>query len=724
VSARAGVAAAPRWPTEARRALEALRARLDALTGTAALFPLAVLFLLYFFDQFDTAAFGVLAPDIESAFHLSDHSFGLIVVANLSIVLLLAIPVGHLGDRLPRRQLVVLGGILAGVFSFLTGVAGTLLWFVLVRVGNGVGQLVNDPIHNSLLSDYYPPSQRPRVFAAHQDAVYLGAVVGPAAAGVVAALAGWRAAFMVLIVPIVVTALVALRLSEPRRGQSDDPEAAAAAETERPVAFGRSARMLFSVRTLRRQYAAWLFVGAGYIPLAFIVPLYLQRVYGLGALPRGVVGSANAAVAFAGLLLAGRLTQRRWLPSGLGVPLRYAGAILATVGVGIVLVAVAPVLGLAILLGLATNFVGGMFFAPFYTVQALVSPARVRSLSFAFGSLFLIVGVWVLWVFPGVSSVSDSDGIRVGLAVLAPYWLIGGALLASAERFVEADAKQAFAVLATVAELRRARDAASERALLVVRDLEVSYGQVQVLFGVSLEVAPGEVVALVGTNGAGKSTLLRAICGQVPAHRGGVFFDGEDLSGLEPEDRFRRGIVQVPGGRGVFPGLTVRENLEVAVFAAGRPRRESARVIDEVTAPFPALRRRIDQPAAVLSGGEQQMLTLAQAFVARPRLLLVDELSLGLAPVIVEELLESLVRLRDAGAAIVLVEQSVNVALTVAHRACFMEKGEIRFEGPTAELLERPDILRSVFLGGLATGGGLAAGAGARLPAPARGGAR
>ncbi|HZN14969.1 MAG TPA: ABC transporter ATP-binding protein, partial [Acidimicrobiales bacterium] len=206
--------------------------------------------------------------------------------------------------------------------------------------------------------------------------------------------------------------------------------------------------------------------------------------------------------------------------------------------------------------------------------------------------------------------------------------------------------------------------------------------------------------ALLGTNGAGKSTLLRAISGLVPMQRGSIFFDGDDVTGLEPEDSFAAGLVQVPGGRGIFPSLSVSENLEVAAWASRRPKAEGRAAMEDVLDTFPSLRRRLNQPAAVLSGGEQQMLTLGQAFISKPKLLMIDELSLGLAPIIVEELLNIVRRIHDTGTSVILVEQSVNLALTVADRAYFMEKGEMRFSGPTAELLERPDILRSVFLTG------------------------
>ncbi|MCB0970692.1 MAG: ATP-binding cassette domain-containing protein, partial [Acidimicrobiales bacterium] len=232
----------------------------------------------------------------------------------------------------------------------------------------------------------------------------------------------------------------------------------------------------------------------------------------------------------------------------------------------------------------------------------------------------------------------------------------------------------------------------------------VSYGDVQVLFGVDLDVAEGEIIALLGTNGAGKSTLLKAISGVAPAHRGAVVFDGRDITHAPPEEIAPLGIAQVPGGQGVFGSLTVAENLRAAGWLLRHDAELRHARVDEALDLFPVLRDRLHDHAADLSGGQQQMLAVAMAYLDRPKLLIIDELSLGLAPVVVEQLLGVVRDLRDAGTTIILVEQSVNVALTVADTAYFMEKGEIRFHGPTAELLERPDVLRSVFLQGAAAG--------------------
>jgi branched-chain amino acid transport system ATP-binding protein len=682
------------------------RRRFLAATGGLAIFSLVVLFFLYFFDEFDTAAFGVLAPEIRRSFGLSTSQFGLIVVLNVSIVLLAAVPIGFYGDRLPRTSLVVAGAVLAGLFSFGTGLAFGTFWLVVTRIGNGVGVVVNDPIHTSLLSDYYRPEDRPRVFAMHRNGPRLGDIAGPAVAGIMATVFGtWRAAFVVLIIPVLAMAALATRLRNPLRGESENADAAQIAADERPVPFDRAARMLFSVRTLRRQFIAWLFIGAGFIPLAFLVPLYYERVFHLSVLDRGMLVAAGGAAAFAGVQLGGRWTPGWISRGGLGEPLRWAGWSLMAVGPALFLVAVAPNVGVAIVAVLIAYFVGGIFWAPFLTAQAFVSPARVRSQSFSFGLLFIVAGVWLLYLDPvfGLASLPDHHGYRVGLAATVPFWLIGGLVLWSAGRLVADDAMRALDILTTTAELRRQRQELSQRSILTVRGVDVSYGPVQVLFGVNLDLADGEIIALLGTNGAGKSTLLRAICGQVPLQSGAIYFDGEEITGLEPEDSFALGLVQVPGGRGVFPGLTVRENLDIAAWGARRSREEGKAAIDEVLHLFPHLARRADQRAAVLSGGEQQMLTLGQAFIARPKLLMIDELSLGLAPIVVEELLGVVRRIHDEGTAVILVEQSVNVALTVAHRALFMEKGEIRFSGPTAELLHRDDILRAVFLSGAGT---------------------
>ncbi|HET6874986.1 MAG TPA: ATP-binding cassette domain-containing protein, partial [Acidimicrobiales bacterium] len=237
-------------------------------------------------------------------------------------------------------------------------------------------------------------------------------------------------------------------------------------------------------------------------------------------------------------------------------------------------------------------------------------------------------------------------------------------------------------------------------AILSCRGVNASYGSMQVLFGVDLDVHEGEILALLGTNGAGKSTLLKTVMGLLPSRSGGVTLAGTDVSTASTERMVASGVAMMPGGRGVFPSLTVEENLRVASWPLRRDRAASEAARAEALARFPVLDQRRSIAAGNLSGGEQQMLSLAMAFLVRPRILCIDELSLGLAPTVVGTLVEAVKEIHQSGVTIVIVEQSVNVALLLASRATFLEKGQVRFSGPSQDLLDRPDLLRAVFIGG------------------------
>lgn len=234
--------------------------------------------------------------------------------------------------------------------------------------------------------------------------------------------------------------------------------------------------------------------------------------------------------------------------------------------------------------------------------------------------------------------------------------------------------------------------------LLRLENVEASYGPLQVLFGVSVEVADGELVALLGTNGAGKSTVLRVATGLLPARRGRVVFGGVDITRWDPARRVRAGLAMVPGGRGVFPSLTVAENLRVAGWLVRGDATTLRLAIDRVLDLFPVLAARYHDRAEVLSGGEQQMLTLAQALLTRPRLLCIDELSLGLAPSVVSSLVSVVRELNASGVTVVVVEQSVNLATSIAERSVFMDRGQVHFSGSTRELARQPELLRAIFL--------------------------
>jgi ABC-type branched-subunit amino acid transport system ATPase component/ABC-type branched-subunit amino acid transport system permease subunit len=237
--------------------------------------------------------------------------------------------------------------------------------------------------------------------------------------------------------------------------------------------------------------------------------------------------------------------------------------------------------------------------------------------------------------------------------------------------------------------------------LLSVSDLQVGYGQVHVLNGVSLGVAQGEVVALLGANGAGKTTTLRVAAGLLRPEGGSVQFLGTDITDWTPAQRVAAGLVTVLGGRGVFSSLTVAENLQMGAWVARHTHIDSGFAEDatgRVLELFPPLAKRLHQRAGSLSGGEQQMLAVAQALLCRPKVLMIDELSLGLAPMVVRSLIDVVRSLAASGMTVVVVEQSVNIATSVSDRAVFIERGRVRFSGPTPDLSRRPDLLRSVFL--------------------------
>ncbi|MEY2570556.1 MAG: hypothetical protein QOE63_906, partial [Acidimicrobiaceae bacterium] len=297
-----------------------------------------------------------------------------------------------------------------------------------------------------------------------------------------------------------------------------------------------------------------------------------------------------------------------------------------------------------------------------------------------FGALFLQGTKWFL---PTEWQVLSS-GVGVLLVVLVLPYGFGG-LLYRVRDWWFAQLSRSTQPLGAEA---RAGDAASEPAvdlrsdvgppLLAVHDLDVKYGPVQVLFEIDLDIIPGTCVALLGTNGAGKSTLLKAICGIVEADRGTVTFDGREITNVPAHQIAALGITQVPGGRGIFPSLTVEENLRTGSWMVRRDKTAAEAGLRRAHELFPILAERRGVAAGDLSGGQQQMLAIAMAFLVQPKLLLIDELSLGLAPAVVAQLLPVIEEIRANGTTVVLVEQSVNVALTVADTAVFMEKGEIR----------------------------------------------
>ncbi|MGQ0805631.1 MAG: MFS transporter [Actinomycetota bacterium] len=676
---------------------------MDGITGGAAFFPLFVLFGLNAVDELDRYAFGLLLPEIRDHFGLSNQGILTVVALSFIAALVLALPIGFYSDRLKRTRIAVIGAIGWGVFSVMTGLAVTVVMLSLARVGSGLGRAVNEPVHNSLIADYYDIPVRPKVYSVHRAANSVGQFLGPFLGGLLAYFMGWRAPFIIFGIPTAIFVLLALRLREPVRGGFEREAMGASAEAiateEQPPSWAESWRIVWQVRTLRRLFFSLPFLAVAIVGLLTLGSLFYEEVFGLNEVQRGLIAGAVEPAQIVGFMI-GIPIATRLLARDPGLVLKFLAVVATFVAVVWVGFSQAPNLPFAIATNVVMSAAIGLLAPGIYTALSLTIPPKVRSFGFAVAAIWIIPGLLVL---PIIGGLSDSWGIRSALLVIAPVFVVGGLILASAGSLVKGDMQRVWTAAAAQSEAAYHRRQ-GESKLLLVRGVDVEYDGVQVLFGIDFEVDEGEIVALLGTNGAGKSTLLKSISGLVEASGGAIIFDGRDMTHTPPDEIAGRGVTQVPGGQGVFPSLTVAENLRLAGWLHRHDDKEVHEATERVFGYFPVLRDRLHETAGNLSGGQQQMLTLGMAFISRPRLLMIDELSLGLAPTVISQLLEIVKGLRDRGTTIILVEQSVNLALTLAETAYFMEKGEIRFHGPTAELLDRPDVLRSVFLEGAATG--------------------
>jgi len=227
--------------------------------------------------------------------------------------------------------------------------------------------------------------------------------------------------------------------------------------------------------------------------------------------------------------------------------------------------------------------------------------------------------------------------------------------------------------------------------MLKVEQLNAWYDHSHVIQGLSFEVRQGEIVTLMGRNGAGKTSTLRTVMGLLAKCKGRVLFDGEDLLALPPHERYHRGLAYVPEDRRIVPGLTVLENLQLGLLASNR-RGQMAEMIDEIAQTFPRLKERLHQDGTSLSGGEQQMLAIARAMMARPRMILLDEPSEGIMPLLVYEMFQLFTRMKQSGTTILLVEQNVERALSISDRAYILDQGQIVHQGDAAELMANPEI--------------------------------
>jgi ABC-type branched-subunit amino acid transport system ATPase component len=695
--------------------------RLAKIGGGASLFPLGVLFGIELLDQATQSAFNVLTPNIRDAFHLTNAGILLIVAIAGAAALACTLPIAVLADRTNRVRIALIGALVGAAFSIGLGLAQGIVVATIMLVGVSMGQAVIFPTHNSLLADYYPVPARPRVYSAHRSGISIGAIAGVLLGAGLASVFSWRAPFFFFAVPIVVVVVVGLRLREPPRGRHEQIElseqmlasergepaplddtpapatAPAAVATEIPVetppSLGEAWRTVWKIGVLRRIFIALPFLAAAIAGFTSLASLQYQETFHLDAVQRAYLIAPIQVFDLIGLAvgatIATRLAQR-----DIGLVFRML-AVASLVAAGFaVLFALAPNVPVAFIGNAGIDASLAIVGPGVLAALSLAIPSRVRSVGFSIGALFILPGFLVL---PSVGALGDAVGFRYGLLILVPIFAIGGLIVSSAGSLIARDVRDVWTSMRTRTQMLLDRQQ-GRLPLLAVRELDVGYDGVAVLADVAIEISEGEIVALVGTNGAGKSTLLRAIGGVVEADHGAIVFDGRDITHLPPDEIARLGVAQVPGGEGIFPNLRVEDNLRVAAWQGRRRGERDADMIDEALAAFPTLATRRDERAANLSGGQQQMLALAMATITRPKLFLIDELSLGLSPIVVEQLLGAIESMRRSGTAIMLVEQSMNVAVAVADRVYVMETGAVRFSGTADELAAHPELLWSVYL--------------------------
>jgi branched-chain amino acid transport system ATP-binding protein len=672
-------------------------------TEGASKWPMYCIALIQSLGQLDTAAFPLLlvlyiSVDLGSTFDL------ITLLVTLQIVSLLIGPaIGLLVDRVKRVWVLRIGLIVTHLGTIATGMATGPAALFGARALGGLGPALTTPVQPSLLGDWYSWRVRHRVFFFSQIVAGIVALVGSLALIQLVSrfIISWQDAMIYSGLFATIVALLSFTLREPLRGEMDRQEAGDNSHVVQPPLRAMDAfRVCMRIATLRKLWFAAPFLAIGNLGVMLYAIGQLQNATGFGAKfahdPRyiGLLPIVSTGIGVPALIYGQRFVSRVTLGRP-GRIMSLAGGILAIQGFAVMVI----VLFKAAFLLLPMTLIIGAIAGPIQPAQATLTtniiPARVRGFGSQIQAPLAAIGLVVL---PFINNLGKSHVQMAGL-LLSGALFVGAFLTVAAGRGAAGDIRTAIAAARAEEDLRKSR-ASGLSHLLVVRDLDVSYDNVRVLFHIDLDVEEGQIVALLGTNGAGKSTLMRAICGLQQASAGAVFIDGEDVTQRPAHLSAHAGVVFLPGGRAVFPSLTVAENLRSAAWAL----REDSDVVHarlaEVLELFPALADRLDAPAAVLSGGEQQMLALGQALLMQPRLLMIDELSLGLAPAVVEQLLDTVRRIRAAGTTVILVEQSVNVALTIADRAIFMDKGEIRFDGATSDLLTRGDLVRSVYLGG------------------------
>jgi ABC-type branched-subunit amino acid transport system ATPase component len=637
---------------------------------------------------------------------------------SLVLAVLVGLPVGvSLALRLSKkdRATAVTVGVMGGsVAMAVAGLAGSLWELVAGAVLAGVSLGVAATTHLPLLADLHPARRRSWAFGQYGAVSMAAAAGGVVPLGLAAGSEGltWRGALLICAgVTVLVAGLTRMvhdtgrgdidvaRMAKRLRGQagSEGLETRSEPVSKASLSHREQIRRVLAIPSGRPLLNLSGVCGVVYVAMpTYLVALVEQR---FAVTPERA--SLLVAVTFlVGAVAAQVLTS--WLLWGggrtLGATMRIAAGAAGVSALALFLTGASPALLISVLL-LSVAAAGTVLaLASGAAVLLTVTPDEARGLVSALLVSSALVG--------GVLERELMDSVAARFGVGWALFVVGAAIIAVADwtrraaSTVDQDLDTVMGQIIEQVDVEIARSHGLTVPLLACRNLDFSYGQLQVLFDVTLSVREGEMVALLGTNGAGKSTLLKAISGIGFPLRGSIIYGGSDITYVPADRRVRLGISQLPGGRAVFGPLSVLDNLRVFGYSRGRSHREIEAGIEASFDAFPQLAARRHMLASTLSGGQQQMLALTRALLLRPRLLLIDELSLGLAPIVVGQLLEMVRRINAEGTSIVLVEQSVNIALSLVDHAYFMERGSIRFDGSAQELLSRGDLIRSVFLEG------------------------
>jgi ABC-type branched-subunit amino acid transport system ATPase component/predicted MFS family arabinose efflux permease len=683
---------------------EALTLRQGVRAGGLSL--LAVLSLLNAVDQLDAGVVSILAPDIKRSLHTTDSVIAVATVGASVFLIAGGLALGRLADNGRRTTIIGIATLAWGVLVAATAFVTSAFTYFVARALTGIGRSNTQVVQGPVLADGYPIGARARVYAVHSVAGRFGGLVAPLVVGGLVTLIGgdaaWRWGFLAIAVPTLAVGVVSLFQHDPPRGQYEQQATIGEVIDDGgapPISLGATYQRIMQIRTYKNALVAFTAIGFSLVSVPVFVSLYLDEQFHLSAFERSVVAMIPGILG----LIAVPLVARRY------DALYRKSPPLTLVLIGALFIPVGILAAIQMLMPNPWSFaivaaVGGVILAAQFSLIpplfAAVNPYYLRAQGTAIG-MALIFGVGGFGGALLGGLLADAFGLRTAvIAIAVPANVIGGLLMMNGARYLRNDMSLIVEEIREVeAEHERLRANPDDVPVLQMRNIDFSYGSVQVLFDVNLDVRNGETLALLGTNGAGKSTVLRVVSGLGIPSRGVVRLNGQAVTLCSPETRVRWGIHQLAGGNAIFAPMSVRENLEMAGFVYrhdGRERRERCERALDV---FPELQARLGDTAGLLSGGQQQMLGLAMALMHDPEILLIDELSLGLAPVMVESLLGVVDRLKRDGQTMIIVEQSLNVALAIADRALFMEKGRIRFEGPAADLLERDDLVRAVFLG-------------------------